>query len=370
MKKYLLCAVGAVVLMSCVSCGKKAEPEPEIVRPVEVKKVVPATNKRTRSFSGSIRSSKESNLSFKVSGRLKSVDVKMGDAVKAGDLIASIDPEDYKLKVMQAQASLEQAKAQARKSSADYDRTRALYENQNASQVDLDTARSNDESAKASLQAAQSELDLAKLQVEYTRLLAPADGGISDVPVEMGENVSAGTTIAILAFDGDREVEVGVPETLISGVSKGDKATITVGAFAGRTFEGVISEVGVTTGEIATTFPIKVRLSNAQELRPGMAAEVQLVFKNKDMASDIMLVDTFAVTEDSDGKRYVFVFEADKDNKAQGKAVRKDVTVGELVGDKLEILKGLSADQTVIVAGVSQIKDGMKVKVMAKPENA
>lgn len=363
--------VGAVLVMLAVSgtlvpgCGKKDAGPEQVIRPVRYQQVYAMGGDRERSFSGVAEASMESRLSFKVSGTVRRVPVKVGDTVQAGQLLAELDPEDYDLQVQEAQASLARAQAEARNAEADYGRVRALYENSNASKNDLDAARAGSESAQAQVKAAEKHLELARLQKSYTRLNAPADGAIADVTIEVNENVSPGQPVVLLTAGSEIEVRVSVPEALIASVREGEDATAQFDALPGQRFAARVTEVGVAPTGGATTYPVKVTLVEVPEtVRPGMAATVNLRSSSGGSGADRYVVPPGAVGEDQEGR---FVFLVEETTEGMGVAHRHPVRVGELTDQGLEITEGVSDGDLLVTAGVTKLEDGQAVRLTTAP---
>lgn len=363
--KTLIGVIGAVVI-ALPGCPKPEQKEAApVIRPVRYQKVVSSGGARSRTFSGQTRSDTESVLSFKVSGTVAVFRVKVGDRVDKGQIIAELDPVDYELQMQEARAGIAQAKAQLRNAEATYSRVRALYENGNASRSDLDGARAASEGARAQVRSIGKRLQLAQNQLEYTRLKAPEAGAVAAVLVEPNENVRAGSPIVKMAGGGKLEVEVAVPEVLITHVSKGSKCKVRIDAIGDETFDAIVSEVGVATAFGSTTYPVKVVLDgDAPAVRPGMAAEVEVLVAG-DADRELYVVPTFAVREDRKG-RFVLVVEPGAGE--LGTARRRDVTVGELRSDGLEVLAGITDGELLITAGVTRIEDGQQVRVLAAHE--
>ena len=150
-----------------------------MLRPVRYMTLGDQSQLRDRSFSGTSKSSRESRLSFKVSGTVTNVPVQIGQRLRAGDLIAEIDPASYVLQAQQAQASLIEAQANDRRAAANYERTKGLYANDNASLNDLESARAQAESAEAVVGSATKALEIARLNASYTKLKAASDCSIN-----------------------------------------------------------------------------------------------------------------------------------------------------------------------------------------------
>jgi RND family efflux transporter MFP subunit len=280
---------------------------------VRVVEVYATAGGRARSFSGVARAGIESTLSFRVPGTIDELPVRLGDRVRARQLIARLDPVDYELQVKETEAALSQARAEARNADAGLRRVRGLYESDNAFRADLDAAVANAASANAQVEWVSKHLELALRQVDYTRLQAPVAGAIAELRVEVNENVGRGQAVAVLSSDGAPEVELAVPEGVITQIAEGDTVSVRFDALAGRTFEGVVTEVGVSATILATTFPVSVRLPDAdRDVRPGMAADVTFVF-DADDATERFFVPPEAVGEDREG-RFVFVAQPTQDS--------------------------------------------------------
>lgn len=364
MKKLTVAFTLIVLFMAglwvLAGCGGDTDEDAPVIRPVRYEQVFLTGGTRARTFTGTARAGAETALSFKVAGSLQQIAVKVGDRVQAGQLIAAMDPSDYRLRVDQAQASLAQAQSQERRAAADYDRVLGLYENDNAARSDLDAARAASESAAAAVRAAQSQLALARQQVRYTRLNVPTDGVVAQVEVDVNENVRAGQPVVVIA-SGDRpEVEVAVPELFITSIYEGDSATVTFDALPGRTLNATVREVGVTATR-ATTYPVTVRLEAPDDaIRPGMAGEVTLQFDTGEQ-QERLIVPAVAVGEDRQG-RYAFVVEPGEDG--LGVTRRRAVEVGELNEEGLEVLAGLTDGELVVTAGLNVLTDGQQVRLL------
>jgi len=344
-------------------CDKESEAVETQLRPVRYITVENPLALRTRTFTGSSKSAQQSRLSFKVAGTVVKVPVQVGDELKTGDLVAALDPSQYELQLQQSQAALMQSQANARNAESNYERVKGLYENNNASRNDLDSARATAESARAQTRSTQKSLELARLNLSYTQLRVEADCSIASLAVEINENVSVGSQVAQVNCGQELEVILEVPESLIADIRQNMPVDIRFDAMANKVFKGQVSEVGISSSETSSTFPVSVRLDrdlNSPELslRTGLAAEVTFSFA-VDTALNRYLVPLASVVNDVQG---TFVFIADPAEQ-QGEAVvrRNSVQLGELTDKGIEILLGLEAGDRVITAGVSVVRDGQRV---------
>lgn len=360
-----------VALLSCEA--EKVEQLLPPIRPVRYREVHGVGGTRVRAFTGVAKAGVESKLSFKVPGTIQTLNVKVGDLVESGQLVAAIDPRDYELLVEETEASLAQARAQAVKAEADFKRIRGLFERDNASQADYDAARAAQDSARAQVRSIDKKLESAKLQLSYTRLESQVAGAVAEVPVEINENVQAGQPLLTLLSGQNPEVEVGIPEVLITEIRDGASATIVFDALPGREFHGRVTELAVTATQGLSTYPVTVQLNQTweqltrgrlSEVRPGMSAEVSFRFGSGD-APLRWILPPHAVREDREGR---FVFVVKPSEAGFGAVERRGVTVGEFVREGLEITEGLQDGEFVVTAGAGRITDGQKVKLSDENE--
>ena len=355
-------APGLLALVLLAGCDPAPIAEEELLRPVRYLTVSNSAEGRNRTFSGTLKSTRESRLSFKVAGTVTEVPVQIGQRLAAGDLIASLDSDSFALQVEQAQASLVEAQAGERNAQANYERTKGLYANDNASLNELDAARAGAEAAAAQVRATAKALEIARLNVSYTRLTASEDCSMASVDVEVNENVSAGQQIGMVSCGTSFEVELGVPESLIAFVDRTTPATISFGAIDGMRFTGEVTEI--STAGSAAVFPVVVRVNeDHRALRSGLAADVTFQFGTSAL-EDTYVLPLSAIINDPDGV-YVYIAAAAE---VEGEAIvtRRPVNLGEMTGDGIEVVDGLTPGDNVIIAGVSVIRPGQRVLVQQR----
>jgi len=361
--KLAVCAIAAALALAALPAGCRkppAEKPAAPVRPVKTMTIQPAGEGLTRAFSGSVRAGQEAELAFRVGGKVERILVQVGDEVDEGRLLASLDRRDYEIAVRNTESNLASARAAERKSESGYQRAKALYESSNISKDELEQAEAQRNSDRAQAEALQSQLEAARAQLSDTELTAPFAGSISKQEVEPFENVAAGETIFSLVDRRALEVRLGVPENLIARVRRGQEAAIALEALPGQAFAGRVSEVGVALDPATGTYPLTVALADpGAEFRPGMAAEATFRFGFQGKRG--IVVPTTALTEDvRTGARYVWVVEGDT-------ARKRPVVIGDLEASGVEIVEGLAAGETVVVAGAHRLEDGQKVRPLSTP---
>ncbi|MCZ6779007.1 MAG: efflux RND transporter periplasmic adaptor subunit [Acidobacteria bacterium] len=359
-RKYLPALIVSIATLLTLPACSKEPPAEEPLRPVRAERVVSSGDSRVRTFTGSAQAAVQSKLSFRVSGKVERVPAKVGDLVRAGQVLVELDPTDYELQVQDAEAALDQARAQVRNARAELERVRGLYENNNASQNELDASRAAYETFVARAASQTKRLELARNELGYTKLRAPVRGAVADVKVEENENVAIAQEVLLLASGARLEVEIAVPEFIISQIERDQIVEVRFDALPDEMFEARVTEVGIQSVGLATTFPVTVRLtSKDRQLRPGMAAEVRFRFSSGS-GSETFFVPAYAVGEDREG-RYVFILTTTEPE--LGVVRRRSVKVGDLTPQGIEILEGLKDGEMIVTAGVSRLQDGMPVKI-------
>jgi RND family efflux transporter MFP subunit len=347
----------ALLTLAASGCSRDPGPEKEVVRPVVTMTVRSPSEARVRTFSGVAQTAIESNLSFRVSGELLALPAKIGMSVRKGDLVAKLDPTDYELQVKEADAALAQAMASFNQLKADWQRKKSLYDSRTISKSEMDQAEASYRSAAAQVDAARKRRDLAQQQLNYTVLNAPADGSLAQVPVNVHQTVQAGQTIASLSTTGNMEFETAVPERLISSIREGDKAVVRFEAIPDRDFEALAVEVGVEAVQLST-FAVTLRIvDDDPRILPGMIGQAEFSFRIPEGAA--MIVPPQAVASSPDGARFVWIV----DRKSMT-VTRRDVRIGGLSTEGLEVLEGLAPGDELVIRGVHRLEEGRKVRLL------
>ncbi|MEO0788010.1 MAG: efflux RND transporter periplasmic adaptor subunit [Bacteroidota bacterium] len=375
MNWYSYClAIGSMVMLStCGSSNTETTTEP-LLRPVRYATIDQAGSLNAYSLSGVAQADQQSNISFRVGGSIRNLNVKLGDRVRRGQLIATLDPVDYSISRDQAAASEQGANAnlvsaenQLANARSNYRRIEQLYENNSVPLSDFEQAKLNLESAESNYEAVQSslisatrQLEAARNQVSYTQLKAPFSGVISAVHVEVNELVNTGTPIVTLSSVENLEVSVGVPENMISQISNGLEVQVDFSVLPGEVFNGSVRELSYIAGT-ATTYPAIIRLEEDDDrIRPGMAANVRLP-NGEVVDQETLICPVQAVGENSDGN-FVFILEAQTDGGYR--AMRRTVELAGLTEEGFLLKSGLEKGDLVATAGLKSLLDGMPIMLM------
>lgn len=348
-----------------MGCAPKQQKIVEkIIRPVRFRTITITSADQQRNFSGIARPGDQAKISFKVAGTINKIGVKVGETVKKGQLIAQLDQEIFWLQLQEAKTALLQVKAQERNAKTTYQRIRALYANQNASRSDLDKARTGYEMTRAGVKAIKKKIDMANLQLHYTRIKAPANGKIAYVIGKENENIAPGYPVVVLNYGNRMELEVGIPETLINRVKKGDKVAVKFEALKGVKLTAAVTRVGISPQQNAPTFPVVLQIDQENNsIKAGMVGKVLFKFVAQKNQKPGIIVPSLAVGKDHKG-HFVYILQPQKDG--LGKAIYRPVTIGKLKKEGMIIKTGVKSGELIITAGIVHLMDGLTVRVDEK----
>jgi len=354
-KKTLLIGFIVVTLASCGSKKEEVQIDLRTVRheTIELKSPVEAL-----SFSGDIKSAVEPEVSFRVSGNVETMNFKLGQSVKKGEVLATLDKIDYEIQLRKAESSYESARASQIEAQSSYNRIKELYQNDSVSKSEFDSAKARMDSTSASLKVASEGIKYAKRQLKYTELKSSIDGTVAVKVSEVNENVAAGQPVYILNTDTDLEAISFVPESAIGQINIGSQVNIHAGAL-GKSYLGEVVEVGTSSLQYGSTYPVKVSILGTHvNLRSGMSVVVDF---NRDKLNekDKIFIPLNVILKDAN-ENYVFIVE--KDGEDIGVVKKVKVKTGMVTNKGLEILDGLSEGDELITAGMTKLENGQQVK--------
>ena len=337
----------AAALAALTGCGTDAAKEapPPLVRTVTVGDAAASEG----GYTGTVRGRYETRLAFQVGGQILSRNVNVGAHVRAGDVLMVIDARD-----VQQQANATSAAAQAARSRYELARTeRARYEQlyaaQAISEAMLDQYRTNERAAEAAYRQAVAQDTASHNALGYTNLVAGADGVISNITAEEGQIIAAGQTVMTLTQEGEREIEIAVPESRLAEVSVGMPAAVALWANSAA-YTGTLRELSPVPDAATRTYTARIALTDAPaDLPLGMTARVRLGASVQDGVS----IPLSALYQTGDTAQ-VYVVEDDTVH-----LVPVTVTAFR-TNDAL--VTGLPHGARIVTAGVHQLHEGEKVR--------
>jgi RND family efflux transporter MFP subunit len=310
---------------------------------------------RERSFVGSVRPRIESDLGFRVAGKMAERLVQQGDRVARGQVLARLDSADLTLQKEQAQAELAAAEVNLTTSQAQDKRTQDLRGAGWATQATLDQQLARTADARGRLDRAKRSLDLAVNQLAYATLLADTDGVVTATLAEPGQVVAAGTPVVRLARAGEREAVVAVPEALIERIRTGE-ARVSLWSNGDKRYPAVLRELAASADTATRTFQARFTIQDADDgVVIGMTATVTV---GEPASARVARLPISALYSEGRGPS-VFVVDA-----ATGQLALKPVTIAGYDGREVLISDGIAEGDKVVSLGVHKLDASQRVRVV------
>lgn len=354
--------IGALAVIVCgVVFGKDKQLPVESASPRLVRSfTVISAQGGVAEFTGVIHARTESDLGFRVSGKILEKLVKAGDHVKRGQALMRLDPTDLRLAANAAQSAVEAARAQNKRALADELRQRELVAIKAVSVQEYEQAKSVADATTAQLNSAVAYSMQLENQVGYAVLRADADGVIMEIPADVGQVVGAGNVVVRLAHDGAREAVVNLPE----GNEKIAKssATATLYADSGQTFPAKLRELSAMADPLTRTYQARYTLGGVGENAPlGATVTVHLNGENTNSAAQQYEVPVGALYDGGAGTS-VWVINPDTSSLS-----RRPVEVAKLGSETALVNKGLKPGERILALGAHLVKEGERVKILSGP---
>lgn len=409
---YCLMALAVFVLATfAVSCGGSkanarpgatATPSPaaiEVATAAAIQRQLPRYFEATGSLAGDV----QTDVQPQTAGKVVAVGVDLGSYVRRGQMIARIEDADYKIRLEQAVAQLDNARAAVRQAEeriglkpgqnfdpervaevaaarANYElaeknlhRAERLIESGDVSRSYYDQQRSQRDALRESYQSAlaqarqnyaavqvartniantQTQVDLARRNLSYTVITSPIDGFVADRSVDVGEYLATNTKVATIVRTNPLRMKIEIPEQSIPDIKLGESVSLITSAWPDRSFNGRIARLSPNLTASSRTLMVEAEIENSSgALKPGQFATVRILLPHSDAA---VLVPARAVRTES-GVSRVFAIK-------NGRAEQRLVQLGQAEGDLIEIRSGVAAAEQVATSNVDQLSDGVVVK--------
>jgi len=349
--------LAASLAAALAACGKQ-EVQPPAPRPVIAQVVGSKPADSANVYSGEVRARYENDLAFRVGGKVVARLVDVGAAVKKGESLARLDPQDLQLNVESARQSLAAAEADHKLAKAELERYRELRAKQYVSQAVLDARESAFNTTKARLEQARAQAQVARNQSSYTTLVAEADGVITAVNVEAGQVVAAGQPVMRFARPEEKEVAINVPETRLGELRDAGEVLIAVWAAPDKPYRGRVREIAPNADPATRTFAAKISFVQPDAaVRLGMTANVAI---GDPSAGQVITLPLTALTQ-VDGKHAVWVVDPQT-----SKVNLRPVAIGAYREDGVTVRDGLRPGEVVVTAGVHKLLPGETVRVISE----
>jgi RND family efflux transporter MFP subunit len=346
----------AVVPIALVMGCQRAPETVEDVRPVRTVTVAPKSTTALAEFAGEVRPRIETRAGFQVAGRVTQRLVDVGQSVATGQALATIDAQDYRLAAEAAAAGLSAAKVDRDQQRADYQRFEELQRKGFISQAELDRRKASLDAAEARFLQAQASAQSSGNQAGYAVLRAPHDAVVIGVDAEVGQVVAAGQSVIRLARDGEKEVLIGIPEQQLALLRGARDVQVRLWA-GGPPMAGRVRELAPAADPATRTFPARIALVDPPPIVAlGMTATVTFATP---IAQPVIAVPLQALQAES-GATHVWLVDP-----ATQTVRRTRVQVVNVAGNEIVIGDGLKPGDIIVTAGVHQLKEGQKVRLLS-----
>ena len=411
LKMFLVLALAGVaggILSACkrsngqTNATASASPTPAII---EITSMAAVSRQLPQYFeaTGSLAANEQTDVAPETSGKVAAVGVDIGTFVKKGQMLVRLEDADFKDRVQQAQAQLNQAKATLEQNRAkiglrpgqkfnpdnvpevaaaraaldlaekNLKRSEKLVESGDVSRASFDLQKSQRDQAseqykalihqaeqnyaaiansQAAVEAAQTNLSLVKRNLTYTTVVAPMAGFVSDRTADVGEYISPQQKVATIVSLNPLRAKIDVPEQAIPQIHQGESVSVSVSAYTDRTFSGRVARISPNVTATSRTLSVEADVDNPNgELKPGQFATIRILLPQ---SAPAVMVPQRALRTIS-GATYVFVIK-------NGFAQQRLVQSGQAEGDMVELKSGVAADEVVAISNVDQLSDGVAIK--------
>lgn len=369
--------LGIALMCLCIGftgCTTKEETVSEETKkvPVEVISAEMGEIKNEYTYSGKLTAAEEANLSSMVAGKVEKVNFDIGDTVKAGDVLFTMETGTVSNNLSSAEASLSAAEAAIESAQLAYDNAQLNYDNNKVLyeagaisksafdqiELGLEQAKVSVDSALAQKEAALAQVSTFKKSLSDSVITSPINGVVTGCNVKAGEilNQTSGYPFTIMNMD-KMLIKVSVSESIINKIHKDDTVDLKIKSISSDMLEGKVKTVNPAANH-SGTYDVEIEIDNASgEIKSGMFAEVYFV---NEKAEDMIIIPKEAVLSDGEGS-YVYIA-------VEGKAVKKAVETSVDNGDNIGITDGINKGDLVIVKGQNYVDEGTELNIVSGEE--
>ena len=341
------------------SCGRdekklaKDNSDPIVVK---VSSISQDTSNQFLSASGKIEAANSANLSTRVMGFVNRIHANVGDKVKKGQLLISINNADLEAKLAQVNANITEATAAYQNSEKDYNRFTSLFEDNSASQKELDDITAHYNMAKARLEATNQMKNEVDAQFSYVNIRAPFNGVITNKFIDAGNMANPGEPLLAIESPGVFQVMAMVPESEISKIKSGTSVNVLVKSLD-RTVNGKVTEISTSAKNTGGQYLVKIILKKTDvNILSGMFSTVQFPIETTEKSISIVLIPESAIITHGSLKGVYTI-------SLQNTALLRWLRLGKSYGNNVEVLSGLNIYETYIISSESKLSNGAKVAV-------
>lgn len=353
-----------LILFLAVSCQKEPPPQ-DATRPVKAIQITDPSRIPSRPFPGVTRAEDRVNLSFRVSGPLVQFPVNVGDEVKKGEIVARIDPRDFAVALDEVEAKLDRTEADLSFAESDFERAYRIQQRDPGaiSERLVDEKRETVNRLRAEVRSLEAQVDAAEDRLDYTELRAPYRAVVVAKYVDNFEFIRERKPVVRLLDISTIEMVVDIPEAMIRYVPMVQRVDVSFNSIPNRTFSATVKEIGQEASVTTRTYPVTLLMEQPADAQilAGMSGEARFFAPEAVKRLKLAIkVPVSALFSDEDPSKS-FVWTVDPEHLV---VERREVTVGNLETNGIEILSGLKPGEWVVTAGVNFLSEGQKVTIL------
>lgn len=359
-KKKLYYGLTATVVVICIigaiwKENNQVKPVAEDIPLVRTTTINAADAVQSYTYSGEVRGRYESQLAFQVNGKINKRNVELGSSIQSGDVLMQINPKDLQQTVNSSSAQVYSAESQLKLAESNLNRYQQLYAQQAISRAQLDQYQNAYEVALAAVRQATAQYVQGTNQLDYSLLYADKIGVVSSISGEVGQVVSAGQTVLTIVQDGEREVEISVPENRIEELRKMAQLKVTFWALPSVVIDGKIREIAPMADSMTRTYKVRIGLvSPPPEIKLGMTAAVQVTDAGGNGRA--VTIPLSSLYQDDDSPHVWIV--------TDHVVHLRPIQVGKFGNTQVQVIAGLNTGENIVTAGVHKLREGQTVRIM------
>lgn len=358
MKKYMYKFILFSAALLMVSCSNETPKETLEISPaiqVSVREVKSHKKSPFLSVSGKIKATNSADISTRMMGYVDKVYVNVGDSVRKGQLLLAINSADLQAKKAQADAQIAQATTGFKNAEKNYSRFKSLYATTSVTQKEMDDMTAKYQMANAGLEAAKQLKNEVLAQLNYSNITAPFEGVITNKNIEVGAMANPGVPFMTLENSNNFEVMARVPETEIANIQQGITVKVLVKS-ANKVVPGIVSEISTSAKNTGGQYLVKITLQKTDAtILSGMFATVQFP-QEKELKTAMVLIPLQAIITKGQLSGVYTVGQ-------HHTAILRWLRLGRTFDDQVEVLSGLSAEESYIIAAQGKLFNGAKISV-------
>ncbi len=344
-------------IMASNELAKKSSVKADIAVPLgmpEIKSI-----QRELRFSGSLDPVWQADVSSKVDGHVEKILVDEGSFVSAGQRLAQLEEADTSAALMSARGNFLDAETSLAKANDDLNRYEKLYERGAISEQSLATYRFAKDNAYGKYEAAKGNYEAARSKSDGASIVTPRDGIVAKRYYQEGYYAKAGTPLFNIVDISSLSAKINIPEGYIDGVVVGSKVKFTIPSLNNKVVDGTVTKVSPMASTSSRSFEAEVSIANPNnQIRGGIYADAVVQMEPK---NNVLVIPLSAIVM-RDDQRTVYVIE-------NGIAVRRVIMVGYIGDGEVEVLSGISKEDTIITGGQNKVREGSKIAQGDKGNN-